>query len=129
MPKINFTGVGQPVPADTYSAVVTKTDYVAESKGSGMPTVAFQWVINEGDHEGRTLFRSYSVQPKALIFLKKVLVALGVDAESLEADIDIDDVIATLIGQECNLVVSVGEYRGSPSNSVDDVLPAGVGAF
>lgn len=129
MPKINFTGVGKPVPTDTYACVVTKADYVAESKGSGNPAIAFQWTVNEGDYEGRTLFRSYSVQPKALIFLKKVLIALGIDPEDLEADIDIDSILTELVGTECNVVVSVGEYNGAPSNSVDDVKPAGVSVF
>lgn len=129
MPKINFTGVGDPLPKDTYSAVVTKAEYNPQSKNSGNPTVALEWTVNEGDHDGRKLFRSYSVQPNALIFLKQVLVALGVDPEDLSTEIDIDSVLLGVLGSECMLDVSIGEYNGSPNNQVDKVRPAGVAAF
>ena len=129
MAKINFTGVGDPLPENTYSAVVEKAEYIAQSKASGNPTVAFTWIVNEGEHEGRKLFRSYSAQPNALVFLKQTLVALGVDPEKLSVEIDIDDVLADVLGNECNLEVTVGEYNGSPNNQVTKVRPAGVGAF
>lgn len=129
MPKINFTGVGDPLPEATYSAVVEKALYVAQSQSSGNPTVALTWIVNDGEYEGRKLFRSYSCQPNALVFLKQVLVALGVDPAKLSTEIDIDDVLEDIIGAECNLEVTIGEYNGSPNNQVTKVKPAGVGAF
>ncbi len=122
-------GVGEPLPADVYSAVVTKAEYIAQSKNSGMPTCSFEFTINDGPYDGRKLFRSYSVQPNALVFLKRVLLALGVDPDELSKEIDIDDVLADVLGNECNLKVSIGEYNGAPNNQIDNVMQAGVGAF
>lgn len=129
MTKINFTGVGDPLPVASYSAVVTKATYNPQSKNSGNPAVALEWTVNEGEYEGRKLFRSYSVQPNALVFLKQVLVALGIDPEDLSTEIDIDSVLDDILGSECMLDISIGEYNGSPNNQVDKVRPAGVGAF
>jgi len=129
MAKINFKGVGDPLPADTYSAVVEKAEYIAESKSSGNPTVAFTWIVNEGPYEGRKLFRSYSAQPNSLLFLKRVWIASGVDPDDLAADIETDDINASIIGNEVNLVVTIGEYNGEPNNQVTNVRPAGVTAF
>lgn len=121
MPKIDFTGVGKPVPADTYSAVVTKAEYNPSSSASGMPTVAFEWTINDGEYDGRKMFRSYSLQPTALVFLKRVLVALGTNPDDLEGNIDTDDILPELVGTECALVITVGEYNGSPNNQIAEV--------
>jgi len=129
MPKIDFTGVGQPLPEDTYSAIVDTAKYNPQSKTSGNPTVEFSWIVNDGEYEGRKLFRSYSVQPNALVFLKQVLVAHGVDPEKLSTEIDLDDVLADVQGVEVLLDVTIGEYNGSPNNQVTKVRAPGVGVF
>jgi hypothetical protein len=129
--KIDFEGAGEggfePIPAGTYSAKVTKVTYHAKAKSSGQPYLEFEFGAIEGQGEKRRLWRNYSLQPQSLWALKQTLTRLGVEVPDGELDIEPEE----LVGQPCQLVVSVKPHYRDPDkedNDIDEVLPPGDGA-
>lgn len=125
MPRINLAGVGgfEPLEEGQYEATYVGGKYTAKSKSSGQPSVSVTFQLSEDGLENRKLFKNYSLQPQSLWAFKQLLVALGMDEESLEeGDFDVEEVLKELVGARVILDVTVGEYQGQKNNQVRRVL-------
>lgn len=129
MPTIHFSDSGV-LPPGEYPATLRDMIYSEASKSSGKPIVTLEFALQ--DENTTLLWRTFSLQPKATWSLKRSLVNLGEDPEYLSGNIDLDDFldhIRSLVGNECTLVVSAGEYDGNPTAEINKILPAGATAL
>lgn len=113
MPLVDFSQATELValPEDTYDAILEAWEYHPKSKSSGKPYVGLKFVVQGGEHDGRSLFRNHSLEPKALWAFKRTLVRLGADGDELTESLDLEDLMPTLIGASCKLQVTQREYR------------------
>lgn len=115
MVKINFTAVAdsfQPRESGEYQGTLISHKINEASASSGQPTVTLEW--SEDDSPNRKMFKTYSLQPKALWSLKRDLVRIGkADPTFIERlndeDADLDELITSLYGFSNTLVY--GEPR------------------
>jgi hypothetical protein len=122
-------------PAGEYTLEVKKVDQ-AVSKNSGEGVLRATFTIIDGpdgstEYEGKSMVRSYSLQLKALPFLKRFVLACGLDPDQLA---DLDDEL--LIGAHLLATVTEREYNGRMGNdignerasgAVSDISPAPTG--
>jgi hypothetical protein len=123
MPAIDFSKAKTLEPlTGTFDAICTKCEYFDTSKNSNYPKLDFQFTLNDGEYEGRKVFRSSSLQEQALWATKEILIALGYDPDKLVSTVDTDDIIEFVVGRECRVVLSAGTYNNKPSQNVDRVM-------
>lgn len=73
---------------------------------------------NEIEGHKRTMFRNLSYKnPNGFIYIKRTMLALGVEPEVLDTDFDMDECFNDCLGNEVTLVIGVqgkeaGEYEG-----------------
>lgn len=124
---VNLAGVKtkvEAIPDGAYQAVFTGKQF-AMSK-SNQPKVTTTWTFSAEageDVAGRKAFIEYSLQPQALWKLKRDLIRLGVDADSLETNIDIDELLEDLKGTEGTIHVGHHYYQGNLHNDFNVVSP------
>lgn len=132
MPIVDFSQATElvPVPVDTYDAILESWEYHPSAKSSGQPYLSLKFAVSGGDFDGRTLFRNFSLQAKALWAFKRALVRLGANSEDLTEEMDLDDVMPPLVGAMCKLKVGQREYTDPDTeevrvvNDVQDILSA-----
>lgn len=132
MPIVDFSQATElePIPEDTYEAITESWEYHPSAKSSGKPYVGIKFAVSGGEHDGRSLFRNYSLQPKALWAFKRALVRLGAASEDLTEELDLEDVMPPLMGAQCKLKVGQREYTDPDTeetrivNDVQDILSA-----
>lgn len=125
--KVNMTDVEagdfEAVDSGRYPCHVYEVNNkVAVSSGNDM--IEFVFKVDEA-HEtaaGRQFWHNCVLMPKALWNLKRTLIGLGVPAEDLTEEIDIDN--ADLVGRKCVVEVTQEMYDGALRNRVKRVLPA-----
>lgn len=130
MPVIDMGAVKdgfEPLPDGDYPAVFTEFQYVAKSASSGQPYLKMVYTVDDGENDGRKLFRNRSLQPQALFGLKQDVVALGADPEDWSGEVDVEEALSDLVGNACVLRVIVREISdkdGEPkmTNEVTKVL-------
>lgn len=113
--KVNFSAVAdsfQPREKGEYDGTLISHQINEASASSGQPTVRLEW--SEDDSPNSKMFRTYSLQPKALWSLKRDLVRIGKARpdfiEELNSpDADLDTLITSLYGFSNTLVF--GEPR------------------
>lgn len=108
MVKINFAAVTEPNfsarEAGEYECTLIKHEVKAASVNSGQPTVQLQF--SENDSPNRLIFKTYSLQPKALWSLKRDLIRIGADVEEMNnEETDLDELIESLYGNMCTVVM------------------------
>ena len=107
--RINMDGVetgGKTLPEGSYVVKVESVELKESSNGSEY--LAFTFEVVEGKNKKAKLFHNCSLQPQALFNLKSVLIALQYEMESVEFDLDLDD----LIDLECEVEVTHEMYEG-----------------
>lgn len=130
MPIVDFSKATelQPVPPDTYDAILEEWEYNPSSASSGKPYIKMKFVVTSGEHEGRVLFRNRSLQTQSLWALKKDLIRLGISEDRLAGEEDLEDIMPDAIGAPCRLKVAIREYKEDEDseprlvNDVRDVL-------
>lgn len=108
--KINFSAVADsfaPRAAGEYQATLIEHEINPASANSGQPTLKLTW--SEDDSPNNKMFRTYSLQPKALWSLKRDLVRIGKQKDGFleelnSEDADLDQLITGLYGYSCTLV-------------------------
>jgi len=126
VPSVDFTGVKtefEPMAEGYYPAVLEEWEAGNAKSGKKGPKVDLTWEVSEGPEEGRKLFRTFSLDRKALWAFKQALVRMGVDQESLEGPVDLDDIMSEVVGAACVLLVGQHEYDGTMRNNVKSVWP------
>lgn len=98
--KINFSAVAtdfQPHEAGEVEGTLISHKSSAASQSSGQPTVTLEW--SENDSPNKRIWRTYSLQPKALWSLKRDLIRIGASVEDMNSEeADLDDIITGLYG-------------------------------
>lgn len=113
--KVNFSAVAdsfQPRESGKYDGTLINHKINEASATSGQPTVTLEW--SEDDSPNRKMFKTYSLQPKALWSLKRDLVRIGKARpdfieELNDPDADLNELITSLYGFSNTLVF--GEPR------------------
>ena len=120
--QIDFTDVpdSNVVPAGTYPAKVFNIELKENKAGDGM-NLNWQFKIQGGEQDGRSVFTITSLKPAALWKLKQMLKAIAPDMDtSSVAELDTDD----LIGRDCRIVVAIRQWEGEDRNDLKTVLVA-----
>lgn len=115
MVKVNFSAVSdtfEPRKAGDYPATLIAHQINEASASSGQPTLRLEW--SEDDSPNSKIWRTYSLQPKALWSLKRDLVRIGKAKpdfieELNDPDSDLDTLVQSLYGFSNTLVF--GEPR------------------
>lgn len=115
MPKLNLKGVSarQPVEEDSYECVVTgqKHDIVKSGNYKGTDRCNLELTIDDGEHKGRKVYRSYMLHPDFLYIFKGEMLVLGVDEKLLEEEeADSEEIAKKAIGERCVAEVSINEF-------------------
>jgi len=119
------------IPDGEYPVVIAEAE-LRESKSSDYPYINLTLEVAEGEHEGRKLWATASLHPKALWRTKELFENLGLEGESLDLDVD-EDTNAILepefVGMPAIAVVSSeiaeqGARKGQLRNVVDTLLSA-----
>lgn len=134
MPTIDFSAVKdfEPIPGGDYTAAITKHEF-GTSK-SGNQKVKVTYTIQDGEYEGRNIWKDYSLLPSAVWVIRKHLIAIGADPEDFGTDTDLDSLLDDAHDVNVTIVVGrregEGEYAGKVSNELLDVKEINaVGAF
>ncbi len=118
------TGEFTALPNATYPVTVFEIE--EKESQAGKPYLSFVFKIVEGhEHAGRQFWHNVSLQEQALWNFKRVMIALGVPAEDMEADYEFE--IADHLGKRCSVRVITERYEGTDRNRVKSVLPEGTG--
>lgn len=135
---VSFEGVEsrefEPLPVGRYSAISSVCEYVAQSARSGEPTLAWQFLVQGGEYDGRIGFLNTSLQvgdeatgkKDARWATMRVLTALGFTGEEIKArewDFEDPEVIDMVLNKECIIVVSHEMFEGEKRQRVRRVLP------
>lgn len=104
--KVNFRGVStgfEPRKAGEYQGTLIKHEVNPASATSGQPTVKLEW--SEDESPNRRMFKTYSLQPKALFAIKRDLIRMGADVEEMNSpEADLDAIVEGLYGVSSTLV-------------------------
>lgn len=117
MTKVDFTGVSagfEPVEPGQYPIIFT-AGTVKDSKATpGAKYIGAELTVSDEDEaKGRKFFLNWSLQPKALWRMKQDAVTFGIEPETLEGEVDIDELLEELQGREAVAEVSVEEYTAN----------------
>jgi len=133
--KINFGDVEvrefAPLPTGRHLAKLSSAEYVAESGRSSEPAVAWQYTVDGGEYDGRKAFLNTSLQPQSLWSTQRILIALGMAKEEVDAlDWDTDDPagiqssLDELLESPCVIVIGHEMFEGTKRQRVRRVLSA-----
>lgn len=114
------------LPVGSYPIVVAETE-IRNSNSSQFQYINWTLEVETGEHAGRKLWLTSSLNPKATWSLKLVLRALGETSPDLdkdEFDIDPDD----YLGRRAIANVTQEEYNGRMQNRVESLSSPLVGA-
>lgn len=123
MPKLNLKGVGrrEPVEDDTYECVVTgvKHDKVKSGEYQGSDRANVELTIDDGEHKGRKVYRSYMLHDDFLFIFKEEMLILGADEKMLEdEDADSEIIVKSVFGERCACEVSINEFTDPKTNEL-----------
>ena len=91
-----------PVPAGQY--LLSVVEATPGTSNSGNPKIDVQWTVIEGEHQGRRIFDTLSLHPKAQWRAKKTLTSLGLPADFKG---NLDEIADFLQGVVANATVTV----------------------
>ncbi len=117
--KINMTGVNvdefAPLPKDLYHVRVTGCE-AKRSSDKGNPYLEWKFVVTEGEYENRKVWHNTSLLPQSLWSLKRLLLALGFDADDLAGEVDLEE--DQVIDLECAVQIDHRMYNGQARQQV-----------
>ncbi len=133
--KINFGDVEirefDPLPTGRHMAKMSSAEYVAESGRSGQPAIAWQYTVDGGEYDGRKAFLNTSLQPQSLWSTQRILSALGMSKEEIDAlewDTDnpagIQGTLDNLLDSACIINIGHEMFEGTKRQRVRRVLSA-----
>ena len=133
--KISFAGVEtrefEPLPTGRHLSKLSAADYNASSARSGEPSVAWQFTVDGGEYDSRIGFLNTSLQPQSLWSTQRVMMALGMSKEDVDAlgwDTDepegIQEDLNELLERSAVIVIGHEMYEGTKRQRVRRVLSA-----
>jgi hypothetical protein len=103
--KVDFSNISitpEPRKAGDYDGTIVGHKLELASKSSGQPTVRIDY--SEDESPNRIMFTNYSLQPQALWKLKRDLIRVGADVETMNSpSADIEQIILGLYGYKATL--------------------------
>ena len=130
--KVNMDGVTTGFPTldeGIYEAILGswKVDKIKNGDNAGLDMVIAEFNITTGPDgmavENRKAWRNFPLLDKTLWVLKKFLVDLGMEEDSISGvEFDVEDAMNSVQGTPCRLRLSVGEYNGKKNNRVEEVI-------
>lgn len=126
MPTVDFTGVStefEPMDEGYYPATLEAWEAGVAKTGKKGPKVDLSWEVASGEYEGRKLFRTFSMDKKALWAFKRALIRMGADEDELASAVDLEVLMPQLLGAPCVLKVGQHEWNDSTRNNIKDVYP------
>ena len=106
------------IPEGDYKVRVNEvTEEVGED--SGKPYLNWTLEVVGGEHDGKTLYHTTSLQPQALFNLKSTLISMGLPVPEKTIDIDLDK----LVDGEFGVSVYHDVYDGKKKSKVQEVFP------
>jgi len=125
-PKVDYSGTKtlEALPKAIYRARLSEFEFGETDNGPKID-MTFEVTDDHPDFQGRKLFRSHSLQPQALWASKQTFIALGADPEVFAGEVDLEDLLPDLVGNEVDLVVNVRKYEGEDRNEVRRVKRPG----
>lgn len=126
---VNLEGVKttlEVIPDGKYPSKMSK--YTFAMSKANQPKVTLEFIFdNDGDDNnpaaGRKAFVECSLQPQALFKIKKALIDMGADPETLEGPVDLEQALSACIGADATISVKHHEYEGSQRNDFYVVSP------
>lgn len=109
--KVNFKGVGNNKPIIAEGVPARLTNQKSGTTAKKDPKIRLEFTIMEGEHEGRKIFRTYTLTEEAYWAIKKDAITLGGDEEVWDSEIVVEEEIAKLMGAECLLDLDEREYE------------------
>ena len=133
--KIDFGNVEvrefEPLPTGRHLSKLSAADYNEASSRSGEPAIAWQFTVDGGEYDGRKAFLNTSLQPQSLWSTQRVLMALGMtkeDVDALDWDTEepekIQETLNGLLESPCVIVIGHEMFEGTKRQRVRRVLSA-----
>lgn len=120
--KVDFANVStiEALPAGEYECLFSLgKEAVKASASGGQPTLYVEYLVKDTNQK---IFKSYSLQAKALWALKRDLIRVGADLEAMNSEeADLDEIVEGLVGYSCTVIC--GEPHWYPAN--EDGTPKG----
>jgi hypothetical protein len=112
------------IPAGDYDMYIDSATATQSQNGKDM--VKLKTRVEQGPHEGATVFTQLVVSPDsptALSFLIRKLAALGLDREYLAKNPSLEKIASDLEHRRFVGKVKVGEWQGNERNELDSFRP------
>ena len=133
--KVDFGNVEvrefEPLPTGRHLAKCSAADYVESSSRSGEPAIAWQYTVDGGEYDSRKAFLNTSLQPQSLWSTQRILLALGMtkeEVDALEWDTEnpegIQESLNELLEAGCVIVIGHEMFEGTKRQRVRRVLSA-----
>jgi hypothetical protein len=107
------------LPEGLYNATLVDAEIIERDDPDKYPYV--KWEFKYTDQSGKA-WTNTSLSPNALWKLRELLDAVGEDEEILDDEEGFDLDPTDYIGEEVTLHITVGSYKGKPTNQVEEVL-------
>lgn len=101
--KVNFAAVAdfEALQAGEYECVFSY-DKIGPAKSSGKDTLFAEYIVGETNQK---IFKSYSLEPKALWAIKRDLIRIGASIEDMNSDnADLEDIINSVNRASCTVI-------------------------
>lgn len=120
--KIDFSQVKELAPVDPDTYPVTFTGFEIKT-GPKAKFIAAEFTITDEDSDfnGRKVYRNLSLSPNSLWAVKQFLLSAGADAEELEGEMELEEILQELVGNELEVVTTLQEYDGQMRAQVSKI--------
>lgn len=118
MVKINFADVKEReiIPVGDYECTLTAITFVAKKATTKAPYIKCEFTVSEeGEAQGRKLFRNLSLSEESLWAFKSAMIALGTDPEEFDDEVDPEEMARDNIGNTAVLTVTHQKDTRDPS--------------
>lgn len=123
---IDFSGVADfsPIPTGEYVSNITGGK-VRPTRAGDSENLNVEFTIDDDEApelNGRKAFRSFSLKPDALPYLKQFFVRAGVDPDDMTSGMTVEEILATVFGNKVVLNIQLEEDdRGEMRSNVRSV--------
>lgn len=130
MPSINLAGVRTGfdlIPDGIYQAKLVGYKNGTAKSGNSIVTMEFDFIDDDEETKGRKAWVNFTLTDTSFFAIKRAFIDLGVDPDSLEGNVDTDEVLDGLVADGTEAWIKVGrhEYQGREHQDYT-VVPAPV---
>lgn len=100
-----------PLPQGRYNLEVESGEKGVSKNGNDK--IEFTFRVVEGDYENRKLWHTFSLVPKAQVYLLNFLEAIGSDVIEKDEEVSHKEIIQSAVGKSVSAYVEITSYPGS----------------